>query len=392
MIVLELLLVGMILQVLSGEKHLNNLHWPFNIITGIILVVILILTHLIFRKKSFIKWLSSVPAAISAITFFAFIVLLLGFIPQQNPHAQNLIKIMGLTSIRDGWLLTISGIYLLVCLGLVILRRALPLNRRNIGFLFNHAGLWIVVFAGSLGSSDLVRLNIHLTEGQEYKNVGTDPNGKAVSLPFSLKLLDFTIDEYPPKIGIGNINTGELIEQSGIQLFQIEENQEYFVSDWKIKVNKILNSAYPVNESYERADSTGAVTAAYVQIQNSSDKKEYEGWISYGSYAIKPSYISLDNDHVLFMSQPEPEKYASEIILLQDHKTDSLIIEVNKPHHIMGYSLYQLSYDERYGKWSETSVLEAVKDPWLPVVYIGIFMMLAGSLYLFWKGNEIRKE
>jgi cytochrome c biogenesis protein ResB len=92
------------------------------------------------------------------------------------------------------------------------------------------------------------------------------------------------------------------------------------------------------------------------------------------------------------MNQPEPEKYASEIILLQDNKTDSVIIEVNKPYHIKGYSLYQLSYDESYGKWSETSVIEAVKDPWLPVVYIGIFMMLAGSLYLFWKGNEIRKE
>jgi hypothetical protein len=58
----------------------------------------------------------------------------------------------------------------------------------------------------------------------------------------------------------------------------------------------------------------------------------------------------------------------------------------------MGYSLYQLSYDENYGKWSAISVIEAVKDPWLPAVYLGIFMMLAGSVYLFWKGNEIRKE
>lgn len=266
------------------------------------------------------------------------------------------------------------------------------MNRRNIGFLFNHAGLWIVVFAGSLGSGDLVRLNIQLAEGREYQKIGINQTGKAVTLPFSLKLMDFIIDEYPPKMGIGNINTGELIEQSGIQLFLIEENQDYFVNDWEIKVKEILSNAYPVNGTYKQSDSTGAVTAAYVLIKNTRNNKESEGWISCESYSVDPSYIPLDEDHVLFINQPEPEKYASEIILLQDHKTDTVIIEVNKPYHIKGYSLYQLSYDERYGKWSEISVIEAVKDPWLPVVYIGIFMMLAGSLYLFWKGNEIRKE
>jgi hypothetical protein len=392
MIVLEVFLLGMILQVLSGGRHFNSLHWPFNMITGIILIILLVLTHILFGHKPFIKWLSSVPAAVSTITFFAFVVLLLGFIPQNNPNAPGFIKILGLTYIRNGWLLTVSGFYLLVCLGLVILRRALPLNRRNIGFLFNHAGLWIILFAGSLGNTDVKKLDIELTEGQEYQNTGLNQTGNAVSLPFSLKLLDFTIDEYPPKIGIGNIKTGELMDQSGTQLVLIKEDQVYPFNDWEIKVIKIFTDAYPCNETYEQNDSTGAAPAAFVHVKNSRNNVETEGWISCGSYAIKPSFISLDSDHVLFMNQPEPEKYASEIVLLQDNKTDTVIIEVNKPYHIKGFSLYQLSYDESYGKWSATSLIEAVKDPWLPVVYIGILMMLAGSVYLFWKGNEIRKE
>lgn len=392
MIVLELFLLGLILQVLSAGQQFHRLHWPFNMIIGFIIVFILVHTHIIFRHKSFIKWLSSVPAAVSSITFFAFVVLLLGFIPQYNSNAPGLIKILGLTSIRNGWLLIISGLFLLVCLGLVILRRIRKLNLRNIGFLLNHAGLWIVVFAASLGSGDLIRSDIQLTEGMEYQNLGQDQTGNSVSLPFNLKLLDFTIDEYPPKIGIGNINTGELIDQSGIQLFLLKENEEYIINEWEIKVNKIITNAYPVEETFEPNDSAGAVQAAFVHIKNSKTKEETAGWINCGSYAIRPAFIPLDDDHVLFMSQPEPEKYASEIILLQDNKTDTVIIEVNKPYHTRGYSLYQLSYDESYGKWSSTSVIEAVKDPWLPVVYIGIFMMLAGSLYLFWKGNEIRKE
>jgi len=182
------------------------------------------------------------------------------------------------------------------------------------------------------------------------------------------------------------------MDQSGTKLFLIKEDQEYPFNDWEIKVIKIITDAYPADEKYEPIDSTGAAPAAFVHVKNSRNNEETEGWISCGSYAFKPSYISLDNDHVLFMSQPEPEKYASEIILLQDNKTDTVIIEVNKSYHIKGFSLYQLSYDENYGKWSATSLIEAVKDPWLPVVYIGILMMLAGSVYLFWKGNEIRKE
>ena len=51
-----------------------------------------------------------------------------------------------------------------------------------------------------------------------------------------------------------------------------------------------------------------------------------------------------------------------------------------------------MSYDETMGKDSQISVIEVVHDPWLPVVYIGIFCLIAGSIYLFWKGEKIRPE
>ena len=41
----------------------------------------------------------------------------------------------------------------------------------------------------------------------------------------------------------------------------------------------------------------------------------------------------------------------------------------------MGWKLYQVSYDVRKGKWSEYTIIEAVKDPWLPLVYIGFYML-----------------
>jgi len=32
------------------------------------------------------------------------------------------------------------------------------------------------------------------------------------------------------------------------------------------------------------------------------------------------------------------------------------------------------------GRWSERSVVELISDPWLPVVYTGIFMLIIGGI------------
>ena len=58
-------------------------------------------------------------------------------------------------------------------------------------------------------------------------------------------------------------------------------------------------------------------------------------------------------------------------------------IRVNKPLAVNGWKIYQYSYDESKGNLSDISVFELVRDPWLPYVYLGIFMMLAGAISMF---------
>ncbi|MBR6141124.1 MAG: cytochrome c biogenesis protein ResB [Bacteroidaceae bacterium] len=55
-------------------------------------------------------------------------------------------------------------------------------------------------------------------------------------------------------------------------------------------------------------------------------------------------------------------------------------IRVNKPLSVRGWKIYQYSYDEAKGSMSDISVFELVRDPWLPYVYLGIFMLLAGAV------------
>ena len=70
-------------------------------------------------------------------------------------------------------------------------------------------------------------------------------------------------------------------------------------------------------------------------------------------------------------------------ILTKSGKNIHTTIDVNKPAEVDGWKIYQYGYDTAAGVNSEISIFELVRDPWLPLVYAGIAMMLAGALCLF---------
>ena len=79
----------------------------------------------------------------------------------------------------------------------------------------------------------------------------------------------------------------------------------------------------------------------------------------------------------------KPKRFASEIqILTKSGKNIETTIDVNKPYEVEGWKIYQFGYDTRMGAQSRISILELVRDPWLPWVYAGFYMMLAGALLL----------
>ena len=84
-----------------------------------------------------------------------------------------------------------------------------------------------------------------------------------------------------------------------------------------------------------------------------------------------------------------PRRFASEVrILTRTGKIVEATVEVNKPITVEGYKIYQFGYDEHAGPASQISILELVRDPWLPVVYVGIYMMLIGAACMLF----IRKD
>ena len=78
-----------------------------------------------------------------------------------------------------------------------------------------------------------------------------------------------------------------------------------------------------------------------------------------------------------------PKRFASEIqILTKTGKNIETTVDVNKPYEVDGWKIYQYGYDTQMGAQSQISILELVSDPWLPLVYAGFYMMLAGAVIM----------
>ena len=79
----------------------------------------------------------------------------------------------------------------------------------------------------------------------------------------------------------------------------------------------------------------------------------------------------------------KPRRFASDIqILTKTGKKIQTTVEVNKPVEVDSWKIYQYGYDTQMGAMSQYSILELISDPWLPLVYTGVYMMLGGALLM----------
>lgn len=84
-----------------------------------------------------------------------------------------------------------------------------------------------------------------------------------------------------------------------------------------------------------------------------------------------------------------PRRFASEVqILTKSGQNIAATVEVNKPVEVDGWKIYQYGYDVQMGPMSQYSILELVSDPWLPLVYAGIYLMIGGALCMFLLGGR----
>lgn len=421
-IVAGLLVTGGLLQVTLGPLEWGLFAWPANFITLILFVFLLIVAFLLRKRSYFCLFMSTMQAAIPAIAAAAILTLIMG-VTKQVAEGKRPMDPLGLTKMLSFWPFILVYVWMTAILGEVTINQIARFSWRRFPTLVSHVGLFLILTCGTLGSADMLRVKMYCETGQpEWR--GLDAFNNVHQLPVAIQLEKFTIDEYPPKLMLID-KTGRPLPQDKPENLLVDNGMKSGqLLDCKIDILKRIDNAVPVmlskmigkmpegmmgnirmdslgqarnKDGYIASDASGSACALLVRVtrgvnaNGSSDsnlikgqKQVMTGWITSGSYLFPYQALRLKDGRMLAMPNREPRRFASLVnIYTQSGQNIQTEIEVNKPFTIEGWKIYQLSYNEQMGKWSNLSVFELVTDPWLPVVYIGIFMLLIGAVGMF---------
>ena len=121
-------------------------------------------------------------------------------------------------------------------------------------------------------------------------------------------------------------------------------------------------------------------------------ESEWRALTQEGAVREMPLAIELKQFIMETYDDGSPKRFASEIqVLTKSGKRIQTTVDVNKPVEVDGWKIYQYGYDTQMGAKSQISILELVSDPWLPLVYTGIYMMLAGAVCMFILGGRRKR-
>ena len=421
-IVAGLLVTGGLLQVTLGPLEWGLFAWPANFITLILFIFLLIVAFLLRKRSYFCLFMSTMQAAIPAIAAAAILTLIMG-VTKQVAEGKRPMDPVGLTKMLSFWPFILVYVWMTAIVGEVTINQIARFSWRRFPTLVSHVGLFLILTCGTLGSADMLRVKMYCETGQpEWR--GLDAFNNVHQLPVAIQLEKFTIDEYPPKLMLID-KTGRPLPQDKPENLLVDNGMKSGqLLDCKIDILKRIDNAVPVmlskmigkmpegmmgnirmdslgqarnKDGYIASDASGSACALLVRVtrgvnaNGSSDsnlikgqKQVVTGWITSGSYLFPYQALRLKDGRMLAMPNREPRRFASLVnIYTQSGQNIQTEIEVNKPFTIEGWKIYQLSYNEQMGKWSNLSVFELVTDPWLPVVYIGIFMLLIGAVGMF---------
>ncbi len=397
-------IAGFMLQFSLGTIIPSDFAYPINIIIGALFIVGLLCCHFFFRNNHIVRWLSSVRSTMPALIVLLAIIIILGVTPQFSAYEHdahlpdNILKKLGWYQMTTSWAFILLSFHMLAILGLSTLRMTTkPNSWRSWGFYLNHIGLFAAYLGGILGSADMQRMTMNVREGQaEWRAM--DLLGELHELPIAIELDTFKIEEYLPKLVVINNQTGKILPDGRPESYMYEEvGKGTTLAGYNVEVLEYLPSAAVVQDSTQANVvpfyMEGATTALKIRVSGSMLKEPVEGWVSNGSFMFPHKVLYVSDEHSVAMPIQEVKKYTSHVkVFTEDGTQKEATIEVNSPLTLGNWMIYQYSYDDSMGKYSKISVFELVYDPWIKIVYAGVFMILAGSLFMFIVGPKKNKK
>lgn len=351
-------IAGFALQFVIGPLDFGIIAFPVNLIIGILLLLLIP-----FKLPKPIRKFGDGKVSVILFLIVTVMAIYMGLIPGND--------------VKHSWPFALVYLMTMINLALALGKRIRKFNlKKDYGFILNHLGLLLLLFAAGPGTGDMQRWFMTVAEGTTEWRGERAGVSDPVELPVAISLLDFKMEEYRPKITIVDKNTGESQPVKRPAFVEVAQDNSGMVSGWKISIDSF---------SYKPM----MAPVASISAERISDGKVLAGNISCGNYFQQFMILDIDERYCFAMTYPEPERFSSQVsVFTKEGKEKSGIIEVNNPLSVGSWKIYQYSYDTRKGRDSEISVFELVYDPWLIYAYIGIAMIMLGSLTLLIRGGK----
>lgn len=300
-----LIAVGLLLQWSAGPVDWDAFAFPVNAAVLAALAAAVGIGYALRSRVYALRFLASPQAAVPAISYAVALTVVMGLVRQAGSSGAP--EPVGISRMLSFWPFVLVYLWITLTAGLVAVGQAARISWRRLPSAVCHAGLFVVLAGGALGSADMQRLKMFCEKGQpEWRAL--DAAGRVHELPVAIELERFIMEEYP----------------------------------------------------------------------------------------AAPTKVRTPGGETAVMSIATPKRFASDVeIYTKAGAGIKATVEVNRPCRVEGWDIYQYSYDESKGALSSYSVFELVSDPWLPVVYAGILLLLAGAagmLVLTQKGKEAARE
>lgn len=194
------ILLAIVLQLLTGNFPVSFLAFPLNIIFAVIWLFLLWILYKEYRNTKITRFLYSPQTSILSIGLFIAGGLVIGLFPQlSDAEAQThggLFAALGCYNFMTSWTFIAILFLLLSNLAMITIHACRHRKQARWRFILNHAGLWLALFAGVLGSSDTQTLRIPLYKGEPAREA-FDMNGTSHYLDYEIELNSFTVEYYP---------------------------------------------------------------------------------------------------------------------------------------------------------------------------------------------------
>lgn len=376
-----LFVVGTTLQLAVGDIDSSLLHYPWGLILAVNYLYLLVVAYAMRNRWRWLRQLGDDKACLSSLAAFGAIVIVFG-LTRQDPAREGLVGALGFSRMTSSWPFNLLLFYFMTTLGIRTVSDIHHLRDRRMAAVLTHLGVFVLLVAGTFGSGDTVRCMVTTRVGTPV-SIGRDDVGHEVRLPFALTLDDFSIEEYPPKLYL--LDTRR--ESSSREFLSVEaDGAEAVIGDWRIRAEHSLDMAgrLPEESDWRAMKHVGAAPAVYASAENTVTGERFSGWVSCGSHIFEPSYLMLDDGMAVAMPRREAKRYLSRVNIMEEGGIRRDVeIEVNHPARVGSWRVYQVGYDTSKGRWSDTSVLECIRDPWYGAAHLALWMLLAAGVVMF---------